>query len=126
MSDNGPSFTSDEFKKFMQANGIRHITSAPYHPSTNGLAERAVQTVKQGLKQINGNSVEEKLSRFLLKYRITPHTTTGIPPSELLMGHRLRSRLDLLHPDLSGHVEERQWKQKQIHDKAKTQEIQGR
>ena len=35
------------------------------------------------------------------------------------MGPRLRSRLDLLLPDSSGHVEERQWKQKQIHDKAK-------
>ena len=35
VSDNGPSFTSDEF---MQANGIGHITSAPYHPSINGLA----------------------------------------------------------------------------------------
>ncbi len=39
VSDNGPTFTSDEFKKFMHANGVRHITSAPYHPSTNGLAE---------------------------------------------------------------------------------------
>ena len=76
--------------------------------------------MKQSLKKINGNSVEEKLSRFLLKHRITPHTTTGIPPSELLMGRRLRSKLDMLHPGLSGHVEERQWKQKQIHDKAKT------
>ena len=55
-----------------------------------------------------------------MKYRNTPHTATGIPPSELLMGRRLRSRLDLLHHDLSGHVEEWQWKQKQIHDKAKT------
>ena len=76
--------------------------------------------MKQGLKQINGNSVKEKLSRFLLKNRITQHTSTGIPPSELLMGHQLRSRLDLLHSDLFGHVGERQWKQKQIHDKAKT------
>ena len=67
VSDNGPSFTSDEFKKFMQANGIRHITSAPYHPSTNGLAERAVQTVKQDLKQINGNSVEEKFFKVFLE-----------------------------------------------------------
>ena len=56
-------------------------TSAPYHPSTNGLMERALQTVKQGLKQINDNSVKEILSRVLWKYRIILHTTTGIPPS---------------------------------------------
>ena len=59
-------------------NRIRHIISAPYHPSINRLAERAVQTLKQDLKQINSNSVEEKLSRFLLKYQITPHNTIGI------------------------------------------------
>ncbi len=119
VSDNGLSFTSDEFKKFMQANGIRHITSAPYHPSTNGLAERAVQTVKNGLRQMEGETVEEKLSRFLMKYRITPHSTTGISPSQLLMGRRLRTRLDLLHPDLANSVENRQWKQKQGHNNSK-------
>ena len=47
-----------------------------------------------------GDSVEEKLSRLLLKYRITPHSTTGTTPSELLMGRKLRSHLDLLFPDL--------------------------
>ena len=82
--------------------------------------KRAVQIVKLSLKQINGNSVEEKLLRFLLKHQIIPHTTTGIPPSQLLMGHRLRSRSDSLHPNLSGHVEGRRWKQKKIHDKTKT------
>ena len=117
VSDNGPSLVSSEFKKFLQLNGIRHITSAPYHPSTNGLAERAVQTVKQGLKQMEGDSLEEKLSRFLHKYRITPHSTTGISPAELLMGRRLRSRLDLLYPDVTDRVEGKQWEQKRIHDK---------
>ena len=39
VSDNGLSLVSSEFKKFLQLNGICHITSAPYHPSTNGLAE---------------------------------------------------------------------------------------
>ena len=94
VTDNGPSFTSSTFKAFMERNGIKHICSAPYHPSTNGLVERAVQTFKQSLRQIQGTSIKEKLNRFLFKYRITPHTVTRVTPAELLMGRRLRSRLE--------------------------------
>ena len=103
----------------MDQNGIIHIRSAPYHPSTNGLAERAVQTFKQSLRQISGGSIKEKLAKFLFKYRITPHSSTGIAPSELLMGRRLRSRLDLLKPDLAATVANNQLKQKLSHDKSK-------
>ena len=42
VTDNGPSFVSEEFKLFTNQNGIMHITSALYHPSTNGLAESAI------------------------------------------------------------------------------------
>ena len=42
VSDNGMPFTSHEFREFCKVNGIRHIRSAPYHPSTNGETERFV------------------------------------------------------------------------------------
>ncbi|XP_038634506.1 uncharacterized protein K02A2.6-like, partial [Scyliorhinus canicula] len=97
-SDNGTEFTSGEFGKFLKENGVRHIKTAPYHPATNGLAERAVQTLKAGLKKQPAVSIDTKLSRWLFDYRTTPHSTTGIPPAELLMGRRLRTRLSLLFP----------------------------
>ena len=50
VSDNGPQFTSDDFAQFMRANGIKHIRCAPYHPSSNGLVERFVQTFKRAMK----------------------------------------------------------------------------
>ena len=88
VTDNGPTFTSHEFKEFTSQNGIQHTFSAPYHPSSNGLAERAVQTFKQALKQMDNGSLQFKVSQFLFKYNITPHSTTGLSPSKLLMGKR--------------------------------------
>ncbi len=41
-------------------------------------------------------------------YRITPHSTTGFLPADLLMGCRLRSRFDALYPDIGQTVETRQ------------------
>lgn len=116
VTDNGRSFTSDKFQEFVSMNGIKHTFSAPYHPATDGQAERAVQSLKRGLREMSHGTVEERLSKFLFKYRITPHSTTGIPPAELLMGGRLRSRLDLLQPDLPSKIEFSQATQKSNHD----------
>ena len=77
VTDNGSVFTSSEFESFLKNNGICHITSALYYPASNGLAERAVQTFKENVRKSSGESIEIRLSRFLLTYRTTPHSTTG-------------------------------------------------
>ena len=55
-------------------------------------------------------------------YRLQPHLTTGVTPAELLIGRKPRTHLDLLHPDLSKRVEEKQSSQKQCHDSRRTRE----
>ncbi|XP_039212987.1 uncharacterized protein K02A2.6-like, partial [Crotalus tigris] len=52
VSNNGPQFTSSNFQAFLQANMIRHATSAPFYPSTNGMAERMVRITKDALKKL--------------------------------------------------------------------------
>ncbi|CAC5418435.1 unnamed protein product [Mytilus coruscus] len=107
---------SKEFADYVKLNGIEHRTSAPLHPASNGCAERAVQSFKEGMKKIKEGTVRKKLNRFLFNYRITPQSTTALVPSELLMKRKLKSRLDLVFPNIEKRVQERQQK-KHYHDK---------
>ena len=118
VSDSGPQFTSDEFEQFL-VNGVNHIRSSPYHPSSNGTAERLVQTVKQALRSScrDGLSFERALASFLLRYHCAPHATTGVSPSSLFLGRNIRTHLDLLKPNDGARVMSQQDKQKAHHDR---------
>ncbi|XP_062583836.1 uncharacterized protein K02A2.6-like [Saccostrea cucullata] len=63
ISDNGPQFIAGEFQRFMKSNGIRHSTSSPYHPRTNALAERFVQTFKSAMKSAKYDEAWPSLTR---------------------------------------------------------------
>ena len=93
---------------------MKHIRCALYHPSSNGLAERFLQTFKTAMKVNGANSsnLSQKLNSFLLSYRNTPHTTTIEAPSTLFLGQRLRSLLDLLGPSVDKTVFDHQAQQK--------------
>ncbi|CAB0017172.1 unnamed protein product [Nesidiocoris tenuis] len=116
VSDNGPQFTSHEFEKFCRNNNILHIKSTPYHPRTNGLAERAVRTFKERMKASRNDrgDVELKVQKFLISYRNAIHSTTGRSPASMLLGRQIRTRLDLLRPDVTANIESAQHRQSQI------------
>ena len=116
VSDNGTAFSSGEFLEFTKRNCIRHVKTAPYHPSSNGQVERAVQTFKEAIKKNSTDSLQTRVSRFLFNYRNTPHSTTGVSPAELSLGRRPRTHLSLSIPIITSQVARRQEYQKQIYD----------
>ena len=115
VSDNGSQFTGHEFKTFLEMNGIKHTRVAPYHPASSGATERCVQTVKQRPRKHAAGihiSKEHWVVNFLLRYRCTPHSVTGVSPAELFLKRRLRNRFSLLKSHMTKDMEEKQQKQK--------------
>ncbi|XP_058836807.1 uncharacterized protein K02A2.6-like [Topomyia yanbarensis] len=112
VSDNGPQFTASEFKSFLQRSGVKyHKLSAPYHPATNGQAERYVQTVKHALKAMGTtkSTLRTDINEFLRQYRKAPHTETGESPAKLFLGRNIRTRLDLVRPqNINAKISEKQ------------------
>ena len=91
---------SDQFAQFLRQNGIKHFKSYPYHPTTNGLMQRFIQTLKKAsLASKDKGTMQQQLANFLLTYRASPSATTKEKPSVLLMGRSLHTRVDLLKPD---------------------------
>ncbi|XP_055591110.1 uncharacterized protein K02A2.6-like [Uranotaenia lowii] len=104
VSDNGPQFCSALFQNFCAENGIQHLTTAPFHPQSNGQAERFVDTFKRAIRKIReGRSsvpITEALCTFLRTYRSTPNPATpeGKSPSETMFCRPIRTSFDLLRP----------------------------
>lgn len=102
VTDNGPQFTSKVFMEFCSQNGIRHITSPPFHPATNGAAENCVKSVKSGIGKAlsdsrnKGVALETLLQRYLFSYRNAEHSTTGMTPAQLIFNYKPKTRMDLL------------------------------
>lgn len=99
VSDNGPQFVSKEFKAYMQEIGVNHERVTPYWPAANGVVERFNQTMLKPLRAANasGQNWKKEINDFLMDYRSTPHTQTGLSPAELLMGRKIKTKLP--HPN---------------------------
>ncbi|RMC19158.1 hypothetical protein DUI87_03762 [Hirundo rustica rustica] len=50
-TDNGPTYTSKEFRSFLQQWGVEHKTGIPYYPTGQAIVERTHQNIKRVLSQ---------------------------------------------------------------------------
>ena len=90
MSDNGPPFNGKEFSSFLTGLGIRHTTSSPNYPRSNGFIERQIQTVKRLMEK--AISLGRSLQEALTSLRAQP-LGDGLPlPAEILHQRSLVTR----------------------------------
>ena len=121
VTDNATTFMSQEFQAWCKQRGIVHLTGAPYHPATNGAAERLIQSFKQALRK-SSLPPKEALQEFLMQYRRIPFAS-GLSPSELLNGRRIRTKIDTLVPSIPHLLQGRQSKQASKYSNAEDSEV---
>ena len=89
-SDNGPQFTSRDFKNFSRNWDFDHDSSSPEYPKSNGFVERHIQTVKKMLKKANESDQDPYLA---LLYLNTAPDKDGHSPASIMFGRNTRTTL---------------------------------
>ena len=93
ISDNGPHYSSNEYKRFAKEWEFFH-TSSPKYPKGNGLAEASVKIIKKLLRKASSNDEDPYLA--VLAHRTTPGND-GRSPAEKLMNRQPRSNLPIIN-----------------------------
>ena len=102
-SDNGSQFVSEEIDEYLAENQIEHRTSIPLWPQANGEVERQNRSILKVLKIANSEkkNIKREMYKYLLAYHSTPHSSTGVPPAELMFKRKIRTKLPQLEPSRS-------------------------
>ena len=87
ISDNGPCFRSNNFRRFCDQLDSRHVSSSPYYHQSNGRAERAVATIEQILKK--------SASDIDITKALTTYLDTLPSRAELFHNRRINTRLSM-------------------------------
>ena len=118
VSDNGPPFNSKVCAKFLSGLGIKHATSSPGYPLSNGFIERHIQMVKNMLsKSSNTQSFQEVLADLR-----TTRIGTDLPsPAEILHGRNLttKAQAEIDINAIRSLLQERQLKMMLAHDSSR-------
>ena len=96
--DNGPPYNSKDWEEYAKRSGFRTSPCTPEHPQANGMAEKFMASLVKLTHAAMGEKKDPKteISKFLLNYRNTPHPSTGVEPSKLMMNRKIRTKLPML------------------------------
>ena len=127
-SDGGPQFLENgKFDDFCKTWGIRHVSSCPYMPRSNGIAEECVKEMKKIVRaNISSSGILDKSSALagLQMFRNTPRSPTDLSPAQILFGHSIRDSLpyrrNQLVPEQRYAVEKRLKEHRQHQDQCQT------
>ena len=104
VSDNGPCYSSINYKRFAKEWDFNHVTISPEYPRSNGMVERTFQTVKRTIKKCW--IMNEDVHLALLILRSTNKKGFEKSPGEILMKRTLRTTLPSVKTFRSGSFEE--------------------
>ena len=96
-TDNGTSYTGKEFKEMCQKYNIKHITSSPYRPQSNGLVERNNKTIGNALRSYcmsNQETWDLYLPSIVFSMNNTENRSTGYSPFFLTYGRNPKTVID--------------------------------
>ena len=92
-TDSGLQFISEEFCKFVEEECFQHRRVTPLWPQANKEVERQNLSLLKRIAQIEKRNWKEELGSFLIMHRMTPNSTTGASPAELLFCRKLQTRI---------------------------------
>ena len=89
---NGPQFRSDVFEQYLEDCGVEYRKTTPLWPQANGEVDRQNRSLLKRMRiaQAEGKEWKKELRKYLMAYRSSRHTTTGVSPAELSFGIKER------------------------------------
>ncbi|XP_044574131.1 uncharacterized protein K02A2.6-like [Drosophila ananassae] len=123
-TDNGRQYVSGEFRNYCKSCGIEQITTPPYWPQANGEVENMNKALVKRIKiaHMHKKDLKDEVRTFALMYNVTPHGTTGAPPTELMFNRIIRDKIPGIQ-DLVGEFADSAEKDRDCVNKEKGREM---
>ena len=101
MSDQGTEFCGKVIAAMCSLLGVEKIRTTPYHPQTNGSAERVHQTLQRMIGKLDPEKRKKwpaHIGSIIIAYNSTRSLVTGYSLYYLMFGRRPQLPIDLLFP----------------------------